>query len=291
MRIGRAWDRFWFAPADPTSIVLLRVGLGVVYLLLHVTLLANWERYFAADGMLSLNDPALQVRPQEWWSLVTWTQDFVPGRAYLFVGLLTSTALIVGFHSQLAAVVLFVVHTSVLHHNLVLANGEDIILRMTLFFACFAPLDMAVAVRPLRPTAPRELWALRLVQVGIAAFYLATQLHKLSMEQMWWDGDVLYYITATANWGRFPWPEFFEQAWATKSASWGSLMLELAFPFLVWIPALRRWLVLAMIGLHVTIMLTIYGATFFNLAAIVTLFAFVTSDDLGRPSLRPDHPG
>src|SRR4051794_17391875 len=33
----RAWDRFWFAPADPTTLGLIRVCVGLVVLYIHLS--------------------------------------------------------------------------------------------------------------------------------------------------------------------------------------------------------------------------------------------------------------
>ena len=77
-RLRDAWRRFWFAPLDAPAAALFRIALGVLLVGVYLAFWTNWGRYFGADGMLSMYDPAVQLRPQDWWSMFTWTDGLVP---------------------------------------------------------------------------------------------------------------------------------------------------------------------------------------------------------------------
>jgi hypothetical protein len=143
----------------------------------------------------------------------------------------------------------------------------------------------SLSARRGRPSPNQERWGLRLVQLGVVLLYVFTQTNKLAWEDLWWTGDVLYLLTASSNWGRFPWPEFFEMGWATRAATWGSLAVEMSFPVLVWIPRTRLWSIGLLAVLHVVIACSIKGATFFNLEMLVALCAFLRERDLARIGL------
>lgn len=276
-RLAAAWDRFWFAPIDPAVIATFRVVLGVYLLLLLISLVSNWRLYHGLDGMGSYGDPLIQQRPEDWWSLIVWTRAFVPVELFWIATFVAALAFTLGWRAHVAAVVLFVLHMSAVHSAPATSNGEDQVLRGLLFCACFLRFD---ARRDLQPWPER--WPLRMMQIFTCLIYVFTQVNKIVWEELWRNGEVMYLLSRSYVWGRFPWPlpELFGHWWATAAATWGSLAVELGFPILVWVPRLRVPIMALLAILHVLIAICIVGASFFNLAMLVCLCAFLTGEDL-----------
>ena len=65
-------------------------------------------------------------------------------------------------------------------------------------------------------------------------------------------------------------------------ATWGSLLLEMVFPIVVWIPRVRLYAVLLLASLHVSISVVLQNVTFFSLAMPAALMLFLTREDLRR---------
>src|SRR5438067_13941786 len=59
--VARAWDRFWFTPADPTTLGLIRICCGIVTLYVHIAYSFGLLSYVGADGWID-NDVANFVR-------------------------------------------------------------------------------------------------------------------------------------------------------------------------------------------------------------------------------------
>src|SRR5437763_7042679 len=49
-RIGRAWNNFWFTPADPTPLALMRIVTGIVVIYVHLAYTIDLHAFFAPDG-------------------------------------------------------------------------------------------------------------------------------------------------------------------------------------------------------------------------------------------------
>jgi hypothetical protein len=250
--------------------------------------------------MLSFGDPLIKQRPEDWWSLIVWTRAFVPVEAYWVATFVAALALTLGWVPRAAAVALFVLHMSVLHSSPTTSNGEDQVLRGLLLCSCFLRFDARRDVHPWP-----ERWPLRMMQIYTCLIYVFTQMNKIVWEDLWRNGEVMYLLSHSYVWGRFPWPlpELFSSWWATAAATWGSLMVELGFPILVWVPRFRLPIMALLGSLHVVIAICIVGASFFNLVMLVCLCAFLTGDDLAwarahlrwRPARtaeadRSDHP-
>ena len=49
-RAWAAWCRFWFTPADPTPLCLMRIVAGLLVLYVHVAYTFDLQALFGADG-------------------------------------------------------------------------------------------------------------------------------------------------------------------------------------------------------------------------------------------------
>ncbi len=283
-RLRAAWDRFWFAPLEARGAAIFRIALGLLLVAWYLAAATHWGRWFGPAGVLSLGDPAVTTRPMDWWSPITWLEGTVPIAAWWWLGFVAAAGLAIGAWSRTCAVALFVLHSALVHRNWAVANGEDLILRMLCFYAMFARLGAAWSVDAWRAGAPltAERWPMRLVQLNVTLVYVFTQTNKLLHEPLWPGGDALYHVMALTPWGRWPGPEPFLDPVLVAAATWGSLALELLFPFAVWVPRLRLPAILAIAGVHALIGIMVAGVGFFNSSMIVASLVFLADADLDR---------
>src|SRR5262249_20257441 len=122
-------DQFWFGPFDPCGLGLFRVVLGLLLLAHFVFLLPNWERFFGADGVASLIEPEFRWR-EGIFSLFYWTEGLVPVRAYWSLGIIACLGFMAGWMTRLWTVILYVLQASMIHRNVMIVNGEDLVFRM-----------------------------------------------------------------------------------------------------------------------------------------------------------------
>jgi hypothetical protein len=289
--LRRAWDRFWFERIDPHSAGVFRIFLGATLVVYYLALFPNWDRYYAADGLLSLDllDPERSYRP--WWSVFTWTEGLVPAGALWWVVFAAAVLFTLGLATRLCTVVLFVIHNSMAHTNSLMLAGDDLVFRMLLFFGCFAPLDRSLSLdawlRARRragsaagadewPTA----WAVRLMQVNIALVYLCSLPRKL-VNAPWQDGTAIYWSLVNPTWSRWPWPGAFTGfpgEMLSAALTYGTLAVEAAFPVLVWFPRTRVYVLVAGAAMHLFIAAFIRNVEFFSLAMVCSYWLFVPGE-------------
>jgi len=65
-RMVQAWDRFWFQPANPTTLGLIRICTGVLVLYIHLAYTPDLWDLFGANGWMSLNR-ANELRKESPW--------------------------------------------------------------------------------------------------------------------------------------------------------------------------------------------------------------------------------
>lgn len=278
-----AWNRCFFAPCDPVPAAVCRIGLGALLLYLFVALDANWERFYAADGIMSFVDHDLdQRRFVDDWNLFHILRDRVPLRAFWLVGVFGSACLLLGLCSRLASLLLLALITSMINHTPITVNGEDLIARLLLIYGCFAPWGQAWSVdawlRRGKPLRVATVWPIRMMQFHVLLVYVISLPYKIVQDWDWITGEAMHWTVASDLWwvrGNMPWLTLFAGGLCVKLMTWGTLLIEAAYPVLVWFPRPRPYVLAGIMALHLGIALTIPGVTLFTLSMVVgaALFA------------------
>ena len=288
----KSWNEFWFSKFDPLSVSIFRILFGLLIVIMFLCNYLNWERFYDANGIFSLNDIGLNSKRftnEGWWSLFWWTEGRVPIKFYWWLGFVSSIAFTFGFLTRLSTVILFLLFQAMIHRNFLIENGDDQIFRMLLFYCCFAPLSYSISIdKVLRKKFSKDkdssseiklpsIWPIRMMQINIILIYLISLPNKLADDIAWLNGNAVYYTMANNMWVNCPFPELFYK-WnglLSKIATYGTLFIEGAFPILVWIPETKLLIIAFAMLLHLGIALTISVAMFFTLAMVCSFWLFV----------------
>jgi hypothetical protein len=291
---ARAWHRFFFTPADPAPLGLIRIIVGSLSIWSLFTLgLDELQSNLGSDGWVSPD--ALRVFWSEWkdaprvWSL--WL--FMPDRLLTVVWaacLVVLIAYTLGLASRITSVLAWAIMVSTSRRVPVLYFGFDqAILSWMLYLAVTGSSGQALALDRLiarrraagetgsgrihAPTVSANL-ALRLIQLHLCLIYAVAGLAKLQ-GRVWWNGDAVLMILLAPEYrvGNYLWlaayPRFL------NFLTHATVALEVLYPVLVWVRVLRPLVLIGMIALHVGIDLTM-GLREFSLAMIAGNVAFVS---------------
>lgn len=275
-----AWNRWWFAPADPRVYALLRIGYGLLGLWLYVpmwdevpALLGDGGVYPLAQRDADYGPERVSVYATPWWSIGgdAAVQAVYAGMLLAFAGC------VFGVASRVSLAVAWLGVVSMLNRNAVWTDGSDVLLRVFGFYLLLAPVGRAWSVDArLRPASgPVPGWPLRLFQLQVCILYVRTGVVK-ALDGRWQDGVAVWHALHTSYFWRFPMEGFLAsdlfQAW-TVFATYATLVFEIGFP-LVLVAALRRWVLGAGLALHLGIaaFMALGG---FSEAILWTYLAFV----------------
>lgn len=275
MRLIRAWDRFWFGALDPLPLGVFRVALGIMIFLMYLALGPTWEAYFGAEGISA-------GLPPDPLSVFYWTDGLVPLRAFWWLGVAASVTFTLGLWSRPSTIVLYVLETSMAHRSPIAVNGEDLLMRMLLFYACFAPVGSALSLdrhRLAGDPAPR-IWPVRLMQINLALIYVFAAVAKLVSDPAWLGGDYMYWVLADDDLSRWPFPGLSARLWVSAPMTYAALLVEGLFPILVWFERTRGIAVVAAMAFQVAVALIVRGVTFFSLTMACSLLIFLPGEDL-----------
>jgi hypothetical protein len=186
---------------------------------------------------------------------------------YLLFGLfvLALALMTLGLFTRPATVVAWVMACTFHNRLSELMNGGDALLRTGLYFLMFAPAGAAWSLdrwRRARAAAPAGLgpvriapWSVRLLQIQFCAMYLFTGLAKARGD--WVSGEAMYWVLNDVALCRWPYCLLPVPMPVCRVLSWGTLVFEIGFPLFVLVRPLRRWLILAGLGFHAGILLSL----------------------------------
>lgn len=116
-----------------------------------------------------------------------------------------------------------------------------------------------------------RVWALRLLQINIAAIYFFSLPLKIVSAPAWLNGDLMYFVLINPSWSRWPWPKLKYNHYLSALLTYASLVTETLFPVLIWFELTRWWILGPIMIFH-----TVIGAVLNNVA----FFTFWTADDI-----------
>jgi hypothetical protein len=286
-----AWNTFWFTPADPLPLALVRIAVGGLLAWTSFIWWLDADAFFGLDGW---------QRPENVWRMNDqpwqWSWYFAAGstgttRILAGITLVAAAMLTVGIATPLAAVVSLVGLVSAVNRAPLNVFGLDDTLGMLLIAVAVGPSGAVLSVDRLlapdvaadRPSVRANL-AIRLIQVHLCVVYLFSGLGKL-LGASWWEGTALWGAAANVQYRTLDLTWLAGHPWLVNALTLGTLWWEIAYAALIW-PRLTRRLFLAMaVPVHLGIGLSM-GMIEFGLAMLTANMAFVPAPVLRR-LLRP----
>jgi hypothetical protein len=282
-----AWNRFWFTPADPLPLALIRIAVGTLLAWASFVWWLDAEAFFSHDGW---------QRPENVWRMNDqpwqWSWYFAAGSAGMArmlagITLVAAVMLALGIATPLAAIVSLVGLISAVNRAPLNVFGLDDTLGMLLIAVAAGPSGAVLSVDRLlapdiaadRPSVRANL-ALRLIQVHLCVVYLFSGYGKL-LGASWWEGTALWGAAANVQYRTLDLTWLASHPWLINALTLSTLWWEIAYATLIW-PRLTRRLFLAMaLPVHLGIGLAM-GMMEFGLAMLTANMAFVPADVLRR---------
>jgi predicted DCC family thiol-disulfide oxidoreductase YuxK len=296
--LGELWAQIWFNDSSTSPLELARMGIGAA-LLLHYGLATPYLFDLWGDTGWMPRELAVTDDP---WSLsllfgLTSPWQLVAFHIF-FLG--CCAAFMVGWRTSWVKWVLLISQISYDHRNPMLFYGVDKILACLLLILCLAPIGRAMSldrVRAVRAVKRNDLDATlppyssawtgactRLMQIQMATLFFYSGISKLGGDD-WWYGDAVWFVfTTDEHYNRVILDIFASQYWLVNVATYGTILIELAFPFLIWQRRTRPYLLALALFLHSQFAL-LMGLFYFSFVMMMGHMSFVRPEWLTRLGL------
>jgi predicted DCC family thiol-disulfide oxidoreductase YuxK len=296
--LNNLWSRIWFQNRPTTPLEITRIGIGTA-LLIHYALATPYLSELWGENGWVPRDVAVTNDP---WSLsllfgVTSPWQLV---AFHFVFLACCVAFILGWRTSWVKWFVLIGQISYDHRDPLLFYGVDKILASLLFILCLAPVGRAISldrVRAVRAAKRKNLGATlpqftspwtgactRLMQIQMVTLFFYSAISKLGGND-WWYGDAVWYVfTTDEHYSPLLLHIFASQYWLVNLATYGTILIELGYVFLIWQRATRPYLLVLALFLHSQFAL-LMGLYYFSFTMMMGHMGFVRPEWLANLGL------
>lgn len=202
--IEATWNRFWFTPADPGPLAIVRMLTAAVALVLLASYSADLDAWFGPGGMIP-GDPRAAWRAPFSWSLFDLVASSGGLRLLFGITAVVLGSLAVGLATPVVSLAAPVLWASLLHRGPMLTGPADDCVAVLLWCLAIAPTGAAWSLdrwflgrrEPPQPSVRGRI-ARGLMQVHATTIALATLLAQLKGD-VWWDGTAAWWLAARAE--------------------------------------------------------------------------------------------
>jgi hypothetical protein len=283
--LTRHWTNFWFTPADPAPLCLLRILAGGMTLYSHFVWGLKLESLLGPNGFNSAE--LIQSLQTSRWAWSFWWSVPVEWMSSVHILCLAILALFwIGCCTRVTSILALAIHVSYSNRAQLSNYGLDQITSILLLYLAIGPSGALYSVdqfirhyffRPRAtlagsPSSSANL-ALRLIQVHYCIIYFFAATAKLQ-GPAWWTGEAMWrafanyeYQSADMTWlAAFP--------WALQLITHVTILWELSFAYLIWVRPLRPLMLAIGVLVHLGIG-ALMGMWTFGLMMIFGYIAFI----------------
>src|SRR5262245_3023471 len=241
--IIRGWDRFWFTPADPTTLGFIRLFTGLLVFYVHLTYSWGLLAYLGGDAWIdhkmaifTLRDIDFSRPSMGWdgswekytqgnyfWSIFFHVTD--PGAivALHVAFLITMLLFAAGLWTRWTGAITWLAAVSYVQRASSTVFGLDTMMMITLLYLNIGPSGAALSLDRLiedwrarrRGLAPPPIepsvtanFAIRLLQLHFCVVYFASGTSKM-LGSTWWSGSALNLVLLNPSFAPMDWGPYF----------------------------------------------------------------------------------
>jgi predicted DCC family thiol-disulfide oxidoreductase YuxK len=293
------WSQIWFEPSTTTPLEIARIGIGSA-LLVHYAMATPFLFDFWGDTGWLPRDVALLYVDGPWMqSVFFYFSASWQWIAFHALFLFCTAAFVAGWRTSWVKWIVLVGQISYDYRNVTISYGAQSITDCLLFILCLAPIGRALSldrVRAVRTVKGDGLtaslppyispWAgacIRLVQIQMAVLFFYSGVEKIRNDT-WWHGDAIWSALTTFEFYNPPvvWL-LARQYWLVNFATYGTVLIEIAYVFLIWPRRTRPYMLSAAVLLHVSFVVFL-GLVYFSIVMIMGHMSFLQPEWLARLS-------
>ena len=254
-----AFDDWVRTPVDPRPLAFFRFWFGFLCLVNLLLLWNDLPMWLGNDGVLPPQTHLL-LQDGTRFNLYMFTgyNDFTI-TLIRWCGLAGGLGLLAGFFPRVSACAMWLAVSSFSWRNMNILHSGDNLIRIGCFFLMFAHSGEAFTLRRwiatrragvrLKPFRHIPAWPQRILQLQLCVAYFVAGMWKAT-GVAWQSGTAVGTVLQLGEFQRFPIPDWVMTPIVSQLMTHGTLLFELGFPFLIWIPSLRMPVLVVGIVFH-----------------------------------------
>ncbi|HZS18605.1 MAG TPA: HTTM domain-containing protein [Candidatus Udaeobacter sp.] len=290
LSVLRTFLHFLFPPQTDKWLGALRVGVGLVVIVYALFLTNDWHYLFASTGkglvsrslgeaITSFDSPFI---PTLGWLVALGNYVHIGEDAVLSIAwaslLCMGVLLLIGLFSRPAAIIAWFLHLCAAESGGLFAYGADNFMTTALFYLMLSPLpdryslDHRLLGTRLKDSRLLGFWR-RVLQVHMCFIYFIGGLAKC-LGSGWWDGSNLWLSLTRPPFNLVSPDLLIRFKYALPILGISICLIELGYPFFIWIRKTRLVWLVCIVAMHVGIGLAMGMYLFALVMIVLNLAAF-----------------
>lgn len=287
-----SWDSFWFQPALPHTLAVIRICCGAMLAYVHIIWAVLASDFFGPTAWVN-QETIRQLHQSDWtWSWLSYTDSVSVVLGHQVVAIAASLAMMIGLGTRWAIPVVWWLTLMVCHRMTGALFGLDQIVVMLAMYLMVArsgdvwSIDAwRVGGKPQVLLLTRNNVATRLIQLHLCVIYLFGGLSKMRGEQ-WYEGSALWWTAVNYEYQSLDITWLGHVPWLIAALTAVTIFWETFYCALVW-PKPTRPLALGMaVMVHGGIAIAL-GMVTFGVIMIVANMAFISPENVRRITGQP----
>jgi hypothetical protein len=283
LNVVRQWQRFWFLPAAPHTLALIRILAGGMLFYTHLVWGLQIEAFLGPHAWVP-KELAREINPPTAWSYLYYIDSPALLWPLHLLALAVFAMLTVGLFTRVTSILACIITLSYCHRLVGLQFGLDQVNALLVTYLAVGPSGAVYSVDrwlkqrksgeplPVVPSTAANV-AIRLIQVHMCIVYLFGGISKMQ-GTTWWNGSAVWYAVANHEYQSIDMTWLVHFPFVVALMTHATVFWETFYCVLIW-PKQTRPLFLAMaVAVHGGIALFL-GMITFGLAMIIANLAFV----------------
>ena len=276
------WNAVFFAPTNTLTASVLRLLIGGLMIIDSVYWWRLSKLLLAPDGWYSYTDYKEDKEKYFYFSLVKYLPKTTRSvNVIIALQGIAAVCILLGFYSNIAAVVCFATLVSIHNRNLYVINSGDTVRRFLVLFLIFAPGDAQLSIRNAAHLldAQAQSWPTAVVMLNLFAanIYFKNTFYKLQGKS-WRNGTATKLALGVRILRHFKLPAILDKTWFYAATTYGTLVIEAALFTLIWFDALRVPVLIGGFALHIGMGLFL-RLPMFQLSMLILLCSFIKPEE------------
>ena len=287
------WDSFWFKPTDTLPVSCFRFFFCLVLLVMYLIRFFDIRVFFYESGLMSSASAKIfhQMYTNKSFDFILSSDTLLYLCYILFI--LVLLLMVLGVANRFIAILAFVLHLVFIQRNPSIVFGADIVATFWLFYLIFANSNTQIKwihyfLKKQKGLISERVekgdWlntiSIRFIQIQLCIIYMFSGMEKLKGPS-WWDGTAIWEALSFYDFTLFNFSFLLSAPMLSAALVIFTILFEIYFPVLVWVPRLRKFMLMAGFFLHLGIAFSL-NIYFFSFIMLSSYILFISPEFLRK---------
>ena len=293
----KSWDSFWFKPVDTISLACFRFCFCSVLLVMYLIRFFDIRLFFYESGLMSSASAKAiyNIYSTNAFHFVL-SSDILLYLCYLLF-IIILFLMVLGVANRLLIIFAFVLHLVFLQRNPSIIFGADVMATFWLFYLIFSNSNKQIkwvhyffnkrkglVSERIEKGDWLNTMSLRFIQIQLCVVYMFSGMEKLRSNS-WWEGTAIWEALSFYDFTLIDFSFLLSVPVLSGILVIFTVLFEIYFPVLIWIPKFRKALLIAGLVFHLGVGLSL-NIYFFSLIMLSAYLLFIPPEFLRKSLYR-----